>query len=61
MIFSFQPILIKQFYHIVIQGLIIYVASNKLIITCLDYQSTPKKLMTMANISCAPLNISQNL
>jgi hypothetical protein len=39
---------------------IVFVASNKPIMTCLGYQSLLKKLITNANASQAPLNIQRS-
>jgi hypothetical protein len=39
---------------------IIYVAANKPIITCLGYQSNPKKYITRKNISCEPFYIHKS-
>jgi hypothetical protein len=56
--FYSQPILIKQFFHIIGQSLTISFAYfKKSIITYLGYQSNPQKLVTRENITCAPLNI----
>jgi len=59
--FSFQPILIKQFCHLLTKvWLVIFITSNKPTITHLDCQSNPTKLIIIANISCAPLHIHKS-
>lgn len=56
--FFLNPYWSKKFIKLLAKAWsIIFVASDKPIVSCLSYQSNPNKLVTRANISCAPLDI----